>query len=89
MDVPQMSRGRTVWSGRWFRLRQQLTLLLPAPSGSGKAYVLRREYGGWTGRPVRGVRRLPWVSPPSYYTRKVPADDMDAATDWLLERRGL
>lgn len=89
MDLPHTSRGRGMWSGRWFRLRQQLALLWPAPAGSGKAYALGREYGGWTGRPVRGLQRLRWVTPPTYYTRKVPADDIEAATDWLLGCRGL
>ncbi len=89
MDLSHTSSGRSMWSGRWFRLRQQLALLHPAPAGSGKAYSLGREWGGWTGRPVRGLRRLRWVTLPAYYTRKVPANDVEAATDWLLERRGL
>lgn len=49
----------------------------------------RREYFGWTARPGRGWRRIPYVTWPLAYTRDIPAHDSDAALDWALERLGI
>ncbi|MEU4455958.1 hypothetical protein ACFV24_12365 [Nocardia fluminea] len=53
------------------------------------AFRVRREYGGWTIRPMHGWRSLRGIAPPLAYTRRIPATDKDAACDWAMERQGI
>lgn len=71
---------------RWFRLRVLAERLAPSP---GQGYPLRREWGGWTIRPLQGWRRWQWITPPLHYTRSIPAGDQEAAVDWGLQRMGM
>lgn len=48
------------------------------------AFPVRREFGGWTIRPFHGWRSVRGVTPPLAYTRRIPANDQDAAIDWAL-----
>ncbi|MFI6364257.1 hypothetical protein ACIBG0_16065 [Nocardia sp. NPDC050630] len=85
-----MKLRRGTWSQRWYWLRRDIEVLTErlAPS-AGTGYPVRREFGGWAVRPLRGWRRWRWITPPMYYTRAIPASDENAALDWGMERLGI
>lgn len=69
----------------WFPL-----LAMRRPAGdTGSGWIPRREFGGWSVRPRRGWRRWPYVTPPLFYTRAIPACDEMAAGDWAMEKLGI
>lgn len=102
-DPLELYRRFPAWTANWHWFRRMLLRLLPPPrhefesllpfscdpGGTKTGYPIRREFGGWTIRPDQGWRRYRWVSPPLHFTRAIPANDVDAATDWALERMGL
>jgi hypothetical protein len=56
---------------------------------NGGGYILYREWGRWTLRPVTGWRSVRWVTPAPHATRAIPGHDRDAAGDWGLRVLGL
>lgn len=81
-----MTRIPAAVAVRWLHLRHYVRMLRRPRGETSVSHELRREYGGWTLRPQYGLRRIRYVSPPTHYTRAIPAGDQDAAANWALAR---
>ncbi|MFQ6326160.1 hypothetical protein ACLMAL_08485 [Nocardia sp. CWNU-33] len=59
------------------------------PDDTGEGYVLNREMGWWTVRPVTGSGSRRWISKPKYATHSIPGNDREAALTWMGTLLGL
>lgn len=87
-----VSSPRAKLAHRRFWLQHTLAWLRPArldKCDTGAGYVLGREWGRWTLRPVSGWRSLRWITPPTHATRGIPGTDRDAACDWSMDVLGV